>query len=319
MVTAIPPGKTYLSEIAMLGTSTNDVGVGDSFFRINVAMNGDPLTTGNITYSKGFGARAPGCAEWFLGGQVNSFHAIVGLHDAFKGTSQARVLVFKDGVLAYDTGKLSNVGSDPGQIIDLNVLGTIKLSMQFTNSADTGTSEALDGVDVCDPYVMSFGQNDLANAKTPLYTFMPVSVLGWDNAIGTATAENGVDMVAEPYYRGQAWRITGGLNRSSSFLPMYPDRNTIVHDFTIFATNATAYAYTNAIYPDIGSGPLSTRHLNAFVTVPMTLTNGINHWYVTNQWSNPNDNLRWLYVVWMNTASNTTAQFRLVGWQMTHY
>jgi alpha-galactosidase len=309
--TALGAGKYFLSDLNWTATTTNG-----SFgfpFQKDKASNGDPLTIGGTNYAKGLGQNADDYVEYFIGG-ATSFHCVAGVHDAYRASNpNVRVRLYVDDVAVLDTGTLTVNGSNLGTNINLDLTGKSRIGISITNAESSGNAIVGDSVDIADAYVTSV--NGITNL--PVRVQMRMNDISYTTAGVTAFTEQSGSTPTPVSFEGNYLMLTmGNTPRFGSWLPVFPEKMTAVHTFTVQATNTLNF--TNNFYADMGSDVASTRHFNTLLNVPCSVTNGVNFLRFTNSWNASTDTARWLYLQWFSTSSNSAANIYVLGWDVTY-
>jgi alpha-galactosidase len=103
------PGLNYLSDQQWLAGMTNGLWTNNVQWYppfMNKNHDGSPLTLQGRVYARGVSLAAAGHIEYFLGGRVHSFYAVIGLDDHYNNCGKAKVLISVDNKLVFDSGTL---------------------------------------------------------------------------------------------------------------------------------------------------------------------------------------------------------------------
>jgi len=96
--------------------------------------DGKTLAINGTTYSKGLGVHANTTITVDLNKKYNTFFSDVGMDDEVGNSGSADFQVFADGVLLWDSGKLT--GSQGAKGLQLNVANVQQLKLVVTNAGD---------------------------------------------------------------------------------------------------------------------------------------------------------------------------------------
>ncbi|WP_435865700.1 NPCBM/NEW2 domain-containing protein [Streptomyces xanthochromogenes] len=110
------------------------------------AGDGRTLTIDGTTYAKGLGTHAASTVTYYLGGTCTAFKAGAGVDDEVGAKGSVVFQVYRDGVLAADSGKVT--GSDGAKTIGADVSGANELRLVV---ADAGDGVDYDHADWLDP------------------------------------------------------------------------------------------------------------------------------------------------------------------------
>ena len=141
----VGPVLSYLSDLPF--TSTNGWGPveRDRSNGEQGATDGNPLTLGGTTYTKGIGVHANSQINYNLGGNYNSFFAYVGVDDELLTNGSVVFQILADGVLLYDSG-LMNSNSNT-QLANVNVTGKQNLTLIVNDGGNGDGSDHADWAD----------------------------------------------------------------------------------------------------------------------------------------------------------------------------
>lgn len=135
-------GVRYLSDLAWT-SATNGWGPAEKD-KANGEWNagdGGPITINAVQYAKGLGVHANSTITYSLGGAYTRFKADIGVDD-YSAAGSVIFRVYKDGVLAYDSGLM--VGTTTKKSIDLSVAAANELKLVVTDGGDGNNSDHAD-------------------------------------------------------------------------------------------------------------------------------------------------------------------------------
>ena len=162
-----PSGNTYLSDLSPTGLPINGWGPfeEDQSNGDDLADDGQAITIGGVTYSKGLGVHASSDLSYVLdAGLPCRLQAVVGIDDEV-GASGSVVFQVWNGTSTklYDSGV--RTGADPGVAIDVSLVGLSAVRLVVTDGGDT---EAFDHADWADAkFVCSTTGSPVATIATP--------------------------------------------------------------------------------------------------------------------------------------------------------
>jgi hypothetical protein len=247
------PGQYFLSDQNWTGNVTN------STFGLmpqkDNASNGDPLTLGGTVYTKGLGIHADDNAEFFLGGVALTFHATIGVHDAYRGTAAVKAIVYADNAVLYDTGTLANSG--PGVTLDLNVSDVAVLSLVVTNTEAGGVALLDDSVDVADAYFTVPVAGD-GSGLTSINASQLTSGTVPSARLGSGTANSTTVLFGDSVYRTVGDIVAAGQNNFTGSSNVF-ESNLIITN-TASATGITLN--TNGNVTATGTGTFAALNVN---------------------------------------------------------
>lgn len=119
------------------------------------ANDGKTITLNGVTYAKGLGVHAPSDVRYALDGKYRTFTADIGLDDEADTRGSVSFQVWADGVILYDSGKMSS--STPTKTINVNVQGRKELRLVVTTGGDNNKSDHADWADAR----LSLAQSDV--------------------------------------------------------------------------------------------------------------------------------------------------------------
>jgi hypothetical protein len=133
----------YLSDLTWL-RATNGWGPVEKDRSNNEQPAGDGrvITIRGATFAKGLGVHAASDITYGLGAQCTAFQADIGLDDEIAPNGSVVFQVFKDGVKAFDSGRLT--AGSPRQTINVNITGANNLQLVVTNGGDNINSDHAD-------------------------------------------------------------------------------------------------------------------------------------------------------------------------------
>lgn len=136
-----PAPFDYVSDLLWAGVPIDNSGVP----RLDVSVNGTPITLNGVVYPKGLGVHplwnAPSEVTYNLWGRYSSFISDVGLDDETDaGTcGSVRFYVIADGVTLYDSGRME--GTTATQTVNVSVAGVQELKLRVTDASDGYTCD----------------------------------------------------------------------------------------------------------------------------------------------------------------------------------
>ncbi|MGW4891488.1 NPCBM/NEW2 domain-containing protein [Kitasatospora sp. NPDC004240] len=144
---APPAGVTQLSDLPFAsaanawGPPERDRSNGD-----HAAGDGRTLGIRGTAYAKGLGVHGPSDIGFHLGGACRGLVARVGVDDEAYGNGSVVFQVWKDGVLAADSGRLT--GKDPAKALSADLTGATAVRLVVTDAGDGGGWDHADWADV---------------------------------------------------------------------------------------------------------------------------------------------------------------------------
>ena len=143
--TATPPpplGTNYLSDLQPIWAYT-----GFGTLTKDKSINGNTLTLGGATYSKGIGTHAIGGNEFNLGGIAARFLSDIGVDDEVGSSGSVIFQVFADGMKIYDSGIMTGITAT--KTIDLDVTGVRRLTLGVTDTGNDVTPGSSSRINNC--------------------------------------------------------------------------------------------------------------------------------------------------------------------------
>jgi fibronectin type 3 domain-containing protein len=134
----VAPPQTYASDLSW--TSATDGG--SLAVQKDKSQNGNAITLGGATYSKGLGVRANSDVVYALNGQYTTFISDIGIDAEVGNSGTADFQVYGDGVLLYDSGMLAGGGTIDHIVI--NVANVNSLDLRVTDGASGGANDHAD-------------------------------------------------------------------------------------------------------------------------------------------------------------------------------
>lgn len=133
----IAVGKNYLSDLPFVDTRNGwgpverDTSNGE-----NNGGDGGPIRIDGVTYKKGLGTHANAMVKFNLGGQCQSFHAVVGVDDqqTSAGTIRFKVTGDNDSVVVPETAVLRH--NSAAVTLDANISGVNELTLWVNGAGD---------------------------------------------------------------------------------------------------------------------------------------------------------------------------------------
>lgn len=143
----LPAGTArFLSDLAWV-SATNGWGPveRDRSNGEDLAGDGRVLTLNGRTFTKGLGAHAASDIRYALDGTCSFFAAVVGVDDEVSTRGTVRFQLWRDGVLALDTGTMT--GADAGRAVAADITGARDLRLVVGDAGDGVTSDHADWAD----------------------------------------------------------------------------------------------------------------------------------------------------------------------------
>jgi alpha-galactosidase len=138
-----PSGTAYVSDVQWTN-ATNGWGPPerDRSNGETGASDGNPITIGGVTYTKGVGAHAPSEIDVYVGGRCSSFSSDVGVDDEKTAFGSVVFQVWADNTKVADSGLLTV--DDPAKSLTADLRGAQFLRMVVTDGGDGNNSDHAD-------------------------------------------------------------------------------------------------------------------------------------------------------------------------------
>ncbi|WHY78401.1 NPCBM/NEW2 domain-containing protein [Neobacillus sp. WH10] len=141
-VTPQPPTKdAFISDLSFFGNTENGWGPIEKDRSNGESGDGDGnrITLNGVTYDKGLGVHAYSEASYFLGGNVSTFSADIGVDDEVSNRGSIVFQVWADGEKIYDSGLMT--GDSATKQVNANVIGKNVLKLVVTDGGNGAASD----------------------------------------------------------------------------------------------------------------------------------------------------------------------------------